>query len=36
LASVMTGEDLPAARVAAGPAPVTWLLDRAAASRLSL
>jgi 6-phosphogluconolactonase len=36
LARVMTGEDLPAARVTAGPAPVTWLLDRAAASRLSL
>lgn len=35
LARVMAGEDLPAARVVAGPAPVTWLLDEAAAGRLS-
>lgn len=35
LSKVMAGEDLPAARVNAGPAPVTWLLDEASASRLS-
>jgi 6-phosphogluconolactonase len=34
LARVAAGEDLPATRVANGPAPVTFLLDKAAASLL--
>jgi 6-phosphogluconolactonase len=35
LARVMGGEPFPATRAASGPASVTWLLDEAAASKLS-
>lgn len=36
LARVMAGESLPATQVTEGPSPVTWLLDAAAASQLSI
>lgn len=36
LARVMGGEPLPASQAAMGPSPVTWLLDEAAASQLTI